>query len=416
MRTSTDEFVASGHSNSAALTGNKTAGTNGRDFWVIKMDTGMNVIWEKNYGGSGNDRFNHGLVEASDGHYVIAGSSNSPADGNKTALNRGDFDYWVLKIDSGNGNIIWDYTFGGTSAEELASIQMTLDSGFVVGGLSASARHGAGGRADSLRGGMDYWAIKLDSTGTREWDRAMGTTSTDPLHDEFFGRVFQINDGDYVACGNADDLANGDKTFSGVVNWYQDWMVRFADGVLPVTLLSFDGVYSNEETNLEWVTETEINNDRFEIERSRSGTGLWETVGVIKGGGNSNNEIKYNFTDQPNKETVRWYYRLKQVDYDGTTSYSDIITIKIERSDELDVLILSENPVTDRIRLSLPDYDDDEVSINIVSLEGKNIMGKRMENTGVISLNTKHFPVGFYLMNIKSVTGNAQYFYKFVKL
>jgi hypothetical protein len=93
---------------------------------------------------------------------------------------------------------------------------------------------------------------------------------------------------------------------------------------LPVELSEF-GVEVEEKTNkLYWTTISERNSDYFTIERSLNGA-EWDYVGSVKGAGNSNNEIKYELEDRDFMKVIN-YYRLKQVDYDGTTKIYNMVS------------------------------------------------------------------------------------------
>ena len=97
----------------------------------------------------------------------------------------------------------------------------------------------------------------------------------------------------------------------------------------PIKLLSFTGnKLTNNANLLEWVTSSEINNDFFTIERSMDAQ-FFQVIGKVKGAGNSNSVLDYGFVDEYPHKGIN-YYRLKQTDFDGTYSYSDIIAIKNE--------------------------------------------------------------------------------------
>lgn len=95
-------------------------------------------------------------------------------------------------------------------------------------------------------------------------------------------------------------------------------------GNLPIQLISFTGKNVNGNNILEWTTASETNSDYFIIERSEDGTIFYE-IGEIKGAGNSNSILKYEFKDS-NPLTVS-YYRLRQVDFDGNFTYSPVIEL-----------------------------------------------------------------------------------------
>ncbi|WP_149239618.1 T9SS type A sorting domain-containing protein [Dyadobacter sp. 32] len=97
---------------------------------------------------------------------------------------------------------------------------------------------------------------------------------------------------------------------------------------LPVELLYFTGARLDEENVLlKWETTSEVNNDYFEVERTLNPALGYETVGTVKGHGNASSNVQYQWPD-PNTFGTYTYYRLKQVDFDGTFAYSTIIAVR----------------------------------------------------------------------------------------
>ena len=131
---------------------------------------------------------------------------------------------------------------------------------------------------------------------------------------------------------------------------------------LPITLLSFDAtVDGSKDVGLTWQTAQEINNQSFTIERSKTGF-AWDEVKTVPGAGNSKVTISYSETD----ENPFWgpsYYRLKQTDFDGTTSYSNVLSVVVKKTFQ-DIIpypvpasneLLVEYPSSERIILKLRD-------------------------------------------------------------
>ncbi|MFK7772521.1 MAG: T9SS type A sorting domain-containing protein [Saprospiraceae bacterium] len=125
----------------------------GSDFWVVKMDLEGNLVWEKNYGGSGYERATS-IQQTNDDGFIIAGSTNSN-DGD-ISVNAGLTDFWIIKIDE-VGNMEWEKTYGGASDEAPFSIQQTTDDGYVIAGRSRSDN----GDVPDNYGGTDCWILKL---------------------------------------------------------------------------------------------------------------------------------------------------------------------------------------------------------------------------------------------------------------
>lgn len=95
--------------------------------------------------------------------------------------------------------------------------------------------------------------------------------------------------------------------------------------VLPIELVNFYGYDEGKNNRLYWTTASEINNDYFTIERSDDGD-LWIIIGEIDGAGISTSSINYILIDNSHRNITN-YYRLKQTDFDGSSKYSDIISI-----------------------------------------------------------------------------------------
>jgi hypothetical protein len=112
----------------------------------------------------------------------------------------------------------------------------------------------------------------------------------------------------------------------------------FNDPVLPVKLISFNAASQGLYTILHWETATEHNSDRFEIEFSTDGI-HFITIGSVPAGGNSNDILSYQYTDAENTNYSIGYYRLKEVDSDGSFFYSKLVSINKE-----DVLKVYPNP------------------------------------------------------------------------
>lgn len=132
-------------------------------------------------------------------------------------------------------------------------------------------------------------------------------------------------------CGNANyplDTAiqvTGSKVLTG-------WV---CNTVLPIELVDFS-VYKNEtDVSLVWTTASELDNDYFEVQVSNDGL-TWVTVSLVQGAGTTQEQSTYQFFDDSEKLSKR-YYRLKQVDYDGKSSYSAIKVVRFEEEEFLAV-------------------------------------------------------------------------------
>lgn len=156
---------------------------------------------------------------------------------------------------------------------------------------------------------------------------------------------------------------------------------ELATSVLPITLESFEVSRRKDYVQLEWSTADEINNSHFDIERSQDGS-IFKRIGTKKGADNSNALQSYNSTDElPNNG--RNYYRLKQVDFDGRYTYSDIKMVNFTKTITFEV---HPNPSSQFISIQ---SNEDYESIEIIDVNGKVVLQHKGE-TSQISLNSIH--------------------------
>ncbi len=216
QQTTDGGYILGGQSNSG-ISGDKTQNTWGNwDYWIVKIDSLGNKQWDKDFGGTNYDVL-YSLLQTADGGYILGGESRSGISGDKTQSTWGYDDYWIVKIDS-LGNKQWDKDFGGTSVDVLLSLQQTPDGGYILGGGSQS---GIGGdKTQANWGGYDYWIVKIDSLGNKQWDKDFGGTSSDLLQS-----LKQTADAGYILGGYSASNISGDKTQASW-GWIDYWIVK----------------------------------------------------------------------------------------------------------------------------------------------------------------------------------------------
>ncbi len=210
-------FILGGTSQSGT-TGNKTSpNLGGADFWVVRVDADGNKLWDRSFGGSGDDELNS-LAQTADGGFILAGVSSSNADGNKASSNFGGDDYWVVRLGA-EGNKLWDKSFGGDGQDWLNSVQSTADGGFLLGGWSGSGTNG-NKTSINFRGGQSYWVVRVDANGNKLWDKSYGGGGSDYLNS-----VHLTTDGGFILGGQSDSGSAGDKS-SASFGDFDFWMIR----------------------------------------------------------------------------------------------------------------------------------------------------------------------------------------------
>lgn len=228
IQTADGGYAAAGGTNSTD--GNFTGSKGDQDGWVAKLDATGTSIWTKNLGGSSQDRL-YCIAQSTDGGLIAAGYTKSN-DGDVSGNHGNQYnpyfedDYWVVKLDA-NGNILWQKTLGGSSAEQVWSIKETADGGCILAGTSlsndgdVSNHHGSG--ADH-----DYWIVKLDVNGTIQWENSFGGSD-----DEFVFSIDNTSDRGYIIAGSS--MSNdGDITPVGLPLWsLAGWIIKLdANGTI----------------------------------------------------------------------------------------------------------------------------------------------------------------------------------------
>jgi hypothetical protein len=172
--------------------------------------------------------------------------------------------------------------------------------------------------------------------------------------------------------------------------------LTLASGTLPVQLISFKGAYADDYIQLNWATASEINSDFFDIERSIEGKNF-VNIGRVQAYGTSNTLKTYQFKDELTKNVLQ-YYRLKQVDKDGSFQYSRIIAVSREKSTPTKVY---PNPATNLVIVEAKNADPIK-SMTIYNAIGQIVLTEnRISN--VLNINTLH--KGIYILELTTEAG-----------
>ena len=193
------------------------------DYWVVKTDSVGVLIYEKIYGGDSLENL-AAVVPTSDDGYLLAGSSASGKNGDKSNDSRGGFDYWVVKLNK-DGNPEWNKTFGGVENDILTCAVGSEDGGYYLGGYSSSEI--SGDKSQNSHGAQDFWIIKLDSIGGLLWDLTLGGDSTDVM------KSIVIDEEYILAGGYSISKSKGTKSENGY-GGYDFWInkVDFQGGLI----------------------------------------------------------------------------------------------------------------------------------------------------------------------------------------
>jgi Secretion system C-terminal sorting domain len=201
------------------------------DIWLVKLDTALNIIWNKSIGGGYTETEPKLTYDSISGHIFISCTSISDSSCDKSSNSFGNIsDFWVVELDTA-GNILNDHRYGGLNQEERPTLiilpnRQRMICGYTkssIGGDKTSANHSAQ---------SDFWVIKTDSTGQMIWDRSYGGTGfelvstgielneTNPI----FPEEGTLN---FFIAGSTNSPQNGDISQPPLVTGPNLWLAKF---------------------------------------------------------------------------------------------------------------------------------------------------------------------------------------------
>lgn len=175
-----------------------------------------------------------------------------------------------------------------------------------------------------------------------------------------------------------------------------------SNGALPIELISFNYAIKNDQVFLNWKTASETNNSHFEIERGFE-VSDFSKLGQVQGAGTTNDSHVYEYIDKSPKTSN--FYRIKQVDFDGKSSYSDILRVEV-KIDPFEDLILYPNPTSaGNINIiGRAKIETERIFINFTDLVGKNHLTLETDQDSIvngITINlSEKLRSGIYMISI----------------
>lgn len=241
--------------------------------------------------------------------------------------------------------------------------------------------------------------------------------NNDDIYVSLFGAVFiSINNGitwiDYGLTGPPSTCIAIDSNGYVWVGAHQDGIYRTAGRTVPVELVSFNVSVIDNIVLLSWITATEINNQGFEIERSQNLNGKsqndWKILGFVDGNGTTTEPKTYSFIDEKLSPGI-YSYRLKQVDFDGSYEYLDIIEVKVGLPSNYYLSQNYPNPFNPETNIDYIIPEETLVNISLYDISGKKIKElineKKEPGYYTIKLQGGEFSSGIYFYRLLTTSG-----------
>lgn len=424
-------FILAGTSSSNKSTDKKDDSKGQEDFWVIKLDAKGNEMWQRTIGGTSQEKL-LSVTQTKDGGYILGGSSSSNrtiADSKgkvdefgKSENNKGNLDYWVVKLDK-EGKVLWEKTIGGKYVDELKSIVQTVDEGYVLGGYSNSPI--SGDKSETNLGQGDYWVVKINKEGVIEWQRTLGGDRDDNLF-----ALIQTKDKGFIVGGSSNSSATDTKSKTskngsdfwilkldeiGNVQWQETYDYGKYD-VLSSIVENPDGTFliggyaqseaKSKTTNAKGLKTTKKDeegiNDYIALKIKADGDEIWtQTVG-------SNGD-----------EVLKKLFEMRDGGYllagtsNGTISRdknsikggNDFWIVKLKDKDKEDKvkqhIEAIPNPAMSYTN-AIIGYEYKEGTVTLYDLNGRSLQTIKVEGERTVPINLSGLPQGVYLIEVKT--------------
>ena len=178
--------------------------------------------------------------------------------------------------------------------------------------------------------------------------------------------------------------------------------------IVPVELTSFTAITDGKEVTLNWTTATEINNQGFEIQRSPENS-EFITIGFVEGNGTTTEEHRYSFKDKDVSGFLR--YRLKQIDFDGSYEYSDIVEVEVLGNLSYELAQNYPNPFNPITNISYTLPAESQVKLSIYNTLGELVetLVNEKQDAGKYDAvwNAANHPSGVYIYTLDAVSLNG---------
>ncbi len=360
---------------------------NGRNkLFIARFNSEGGLLWLNYYNREYfYDSFGYDIVYAQDGGLVVLGEATDSNSPNMA-------EPWLLKTDN-NGNIELDtlYDLSNCSCYFIdGNIKETKNGNYIlaedlIGSISYLVINSAGEIQDSLILSNDQNSPRILQTADSNYICIYTTIYGSNDHSSI---IIQKTDQNFNVIWSKEISGNGDYIDYGftttddnsllITGWAEALnsqnanilLVKLEGDIIPVELISFEGKREGDVVKLHWITTTENNNYGFNVERS-SDRREWKEIGFKGGYGTVTTPHSYSFTDSSHQSGTA-YYRLKQIDLDGSSTYSNEIKIDFAPV----VFSLSQNypnpfnPVT-IVNYSIP--ESQRVRLEVYNILGQNV-------------------------------------------
>lgn len=345
-------------------------GATSGDAFLMKLNASGAISWFRRYG-DGRYQVATSLVQMPDSSYWLSGTSSTGGFVNPNIF---------LIHTNKNGGLLSAQEFGDAMRTERAnSMVIAPDGGLLIGGEVSNCPQ------------SDFQALLLRTSpdGLCPACDQLNVVYTSSAHTPSIFPGFTLN-----TAGTSNVAVPAIQAVSPIST------LCSGELPLPVQLLSFTGRADGSKNVLSWSTATERESDRFEVERSTD-LSTWELVASAAAAGTSNSTLHYMVYDKAPTQLA--YYRLRQVDLDGTNTFSEVVAVQRENGDEK--LLLFPNPGVDQLTVRSPGQEPIE-QVEIAAADGRVLLRVvSLVAQGSLDLGVDQLRSGTYFVRVASASG-----------
>ncbi len=206
------------------------------------------------------------------------------------------------------------------------------------------------------------------------------------------------------------DPGKDNRYGAGRIDAYQAYLL--AASMIPVELQSFTASASENSVTLNWSTATETNNSGFSVERKTLLDETWTVAGFVPGHGTTTERKNYSFTDEI-MQMGSYTYRLKQIDFDGSTEYSNEIIVEVAAPEKFVLLQNYPNPFNPSTTIGFSIPQTSNISIDIFNVVGERVatvINQTLEaGYHQIDFKASNLPSGTYIYQLKASGQSATF-------
>ncbi|MDH3267940.1 MAG: YCF48-related protein [Ignavibacteria bacterium] len=352
------------------------------DSYIIKTTNG-GTSWQNNWGFMDEKLFSVFFVNGNLG--LVAGSE-------------------IARTTDGGFN--WFSVFGSFMDEFYSVFFIDSNIGWIAG---KNALQSKGLIYKSANGGLNWSLLRSDTLKTytsvffadadHGWVAGLG------------GNILYTPDGgidwSYQPSGTASNLSSIFFT-DNITGWAagsNGTILKTNNGGTPVELLSFTSIVTRRDVILTWITATETNNQGFEILRSIQNNDEWNKIGIVPGHGTTTESQHYSFTDN-NVSPGKYQYKLKQIDYDGTFEYSQIVEVEIPFVNKFSLSQNYPNPFNPSTKIQYSVSITQNVTLKVCDILGIEVATlvneEKQSREYEVEFNGSNLPSGIYFYQLKA--------------